>query len=119
MAGNGHKSVSRKYDMWNLAKRATVPARALRTTTRTASSKKQRASQSERLQGGDRSAEEKAIHTSKQQKSTKKTSLQMDDEMRRAMEGLAGDGGEAGLELEDGKAVSMKRGVRENMFRYI
>jgi hypothetical protein len=35
------------------------------------------------------------------------------------MAGLAGDGGEAGLELEDGKAVSMKRGVRENMFRYI
>lgn len=42
-----------------------------------------------------------------------------DEEVRRAMEGLAGDGGEAGAELEDGKPVSMKRGVRENMFRYI
>lgn len=48
-----------------------------------------------------------------------KTMAELDQEMRSAMEGLAGDGGEAGLELEDGKAVSMKRGVRENMFRYI
>lgn len=44
---------------------------------------------------------------------------QLDEELRLKMEGLAGDGGEAGLELEDGKAVGMKRGVRENMFRYI
>lgn len=35
------------------------------------------------------------------------------------MERLAGDGGEAGIELEDGKPVAMKRGVRENMFRLI
>ena len=44
---------------------------------------------------------------------------QLDEEMRQAMEGTAGDGGEAGLELEDGKPVSMKRGVKDNMFRYI
>lgn len=42
-----------------------------------------------------------------------------DEEMRRAMETLAGDGGESGVEFEDGKPVAMKRGVRENMFRYI
>ena len=54
-----------------------------------------------------------------EQKPAKKTMAQLDEEMKRAMSGLAGDGGEAGLELEDGKAVSMKRGVRENMFRYI
>lgn len=48
-----------------------------------------------------------------------KTQTQLDEEMRRAMERIAGDGGEAGLELEDGKPVAMKRGVRENMFRYI
>ena len=28
-------------------------------------------------------------------------------------------GGIAGIELEDGKPVTMKRGVRENMFRLI
>ncbi|KAF2761586.1 PLP-dependent transferase [Pseudovirgaria hyperparasitica] len=33
------------------------------------------------------------------------------------MAGLAGDGGEAGVELEDGQPVSMKRSVRDNMFR--
>lgn len=32
---------------------------------------------------------------------------------------MSGDGGEAGLELEDGRPVAMKRGVRENMFRVI
>jgi hypothetical protein len=49
----------------------------------------------------------------------KKTTAQLDGDMKRAMEGLAGDGGEAGVELEGGQPVAMKRSVRENMFRYI
>ena len=49
----------------------------------------------------------------------KKSQAELDEELRKKMEGLAGDGGDAGLELEDGRPVSMKRGVRENMFRYI
>lgn len=49
----------------------------------------------------------------------KKTMAQMDEELRLKMAGLAGDGGEAGVELEGGQPVSMKRSVRENMFRYI
>ncbi|KAK5078137.1 hypothetical protein LTR64_003458 [Lithohypha guttulata] len=49
----------------------------------------------------------------------KKTMAEMDEEMRLAMEGHAGDGGISGAELEGGKAVSMKRGVKDNMFRYI
>ncbi|KAL2416795.1 hypothetical protein ABEF95_004090 [Exophiala dermatitidis] len=52
-------------------------------------------------------------------KKVHKSMAEADEEMRRAMENLAGDGGEAGVELEEGKAVAMKRGVRENMFRYI
>ncbi|KIY01735.1 uncharacterized protein Z520_01873 [Fonsecaea multimorphosa CBS 102226] len=52
-------------------------------------------------------------------KKTHKSMADADEEMRRAMENLAGDGGESGVELEDGKPVAMKRGVRENMFRYI
>ncbi len=52
-------------------------------------------------------------------KQKKKTMAQLDEEMRQAMEGIAGDGGEAGAELEDGKPVAMKRSVKENMFRYI
>ncbi|KIW34315.1 uncharacterized protein PV07_01101 [Cladophialophora immunda] len=55
----------------------------------------------------------------KKLKKTHKSMADADEEMRQAMENLAGDGGEAGLELEDGKPVAMKRGVRENMFRYI
>ncbi|KAK4957805.1 hypothetical protein LTR66_001215 [Elasticomyces elasticus] len=49
----------------------------------------------------------------------KKTQAELDEELREKMSGLAGDGGEAGLELEDGQPVSMKRSVKNNMFRYI
>jgi hypothetical protein len=49
----------------------------------------------------------------------KKTVAEEDEELRLKLEGISGDGGESGLELEGGKAVAMKRGVRENMFRLI
>ncbi|KAK3492160.1 uncharacterized protein B0T23DRAFT_453323 [Neurospora hispaniola] len=56
----------------------------------------------------------------KQEKPKKKTQAQLDEEVRMRMEeSVAGEGGAAGVEYEDGKAVGMKRGVRENMFRYI
>lgn len=44
---------------------------------------------------------------------------EMDEDLRLKLEGISGDGGEAGLELEDGRPVAMKRGVKENMFRLI
>ena len=49
----------------------------------------------------------------------KKTQAELDDELRQKLEAMSGDGGAAGLELEDGQPVSMKRGVKNNMFRYI
>ena len=52
-------------------------------------------------------------------KEAKKTMAQLDEELRMKLEGRSGDGGTAGLELENGKPVAMKRGVRENMFRLI
>jgi hypothetical protein len=52
-------------------------------------------------------------------KEAKKTMAQLDEELRMKLEGRSGDGGAAGLELENGKPVAMKRGVRENMFRLI
>lgn len=48
-----------------------------------------------------------------------KTVAEADEELRLKLEGISGDGGVSGLELENGKAVAMKRGVRENMFRLI
>lgn len=51
--------------------------------------------------------------------SQKKTMAELDEEMRQKMSALAGDGGESGVEYEDGKPVAMKRSVRENMYRYI
>ncbi|TFK49622.1 hypothetical protein OE88DRAFT_1736625 [Heliocybe sulcata] len=47
------------------------------------------------------------------------TFAQRDEALKRALEDMSGDGGSAGLELEDGQPVAMKRGVRSNMFRYI
>ena len=49
----------------------------------------------------------------------KKTQAELDDELREKLEAMSGDGGAAGLELEDGQPVSMKRSVKNNMFRYI
>ncbi|KAI1757691.1 hypothetical protein F4782DRAFT_138815 [Xylaria castorea] len=51
--------------------------------------------------------------------SQQKTMAQRDEELRQKMSGIAGDGGEAGVEYEDGKPVAMKRSVKNNMFRYI
>ena len=55
----------------------------------------------------------------KEEVRAKKTMAQLDEELREKLEGRSGDGGAAGLELEGGKPVAMKRGVRENMFRLI
>ncbi|KAF2789964.1 hypothetical protein K505DRAFT_86493 [Melanomma pulvis-pyrius CBS 109.77] len=49
----------------------------------------------------------------------KKTQAELDKELELKMQGLSGDGGESGVEFEDGKPVAMKRSVRNNMFRYI
>lgn len=47
------------------------------------------------------------------------TVAEKDANLRAKLEGISGEGGEAGVELEDGKAVGLKRGVKENMFRII
>ena len=52
-------------------------------------------------------------------KQKKKTVAEVDEELRLKLEGISGGGGEAGLELENGQPVAMKRSVRENMFRVI
>lgn len=43
---------------------------------------------------------------------------ELDAEMRQKMSGLSGDGGEAGVEYEDGQPVAMKRSVK-NVSLYI
>lgn len=52
-------------------------------------------------------------------KPEKKTQAELDKELQLKLQGLAGEGGDAGVEYEDGKPVSMKRSVKNNMFRYI
>ncbi|KAJ5558880.1 hypothetical protein N7535_009247 [Penicillium sp. DV-2018c] len=47
------------------------------------------------------------------------TQAQADAELRERLEQMSGEGGASGIEYEDGKANTMKRGVRNNMFRYI
>ncbi|KAF5591615.1 uncharacterized protein FSUBG_10428 [Fusarium subglutinans] len=49
----------------------------------------------------------------------KKTSAELDQELREKLEGMSGDGGSAGVEYENGKAEGLKRGVKSNMFRVI
>ena len=66
----------------------------------------------------ERQAETEAQIVQSKQTSSK-TAAQADEELRRAMAGLSGDGGDAGIEYENGEPVAMKRSVKNNMFRYI
>lgn len=52
------------------------------------------------------------------QKSTK-TMAEQDAELMKKLAGISGEGGESGVEYEDGKASAMKRSVKNNMFRLI
>ncbi|KAK4191053.1 hypothetical protein QBC35DRAFT_488087 [Podospora australis] len=74
-------------------------------------------------QGGEAqktsSASNAAPPPSAEQRKKKKTLAELDEELKQKMEGLAGDGGESGVEYENGKPVAMKRSVKDNMFRYI
>lgn len=56
---------------------------------------------------------------SEETKPTKKTQAELDQELLAKLQGHEDDGGAAGIEYEDGKPVSMKRSVKNNMFRYI
>ncbi|TEB21929.1 hypothetical protein FA13DRAFT_757644 [Coprinellus micaceus] len=57
---------------------------------------------------------------SKQSRPSKSmTTAERDARMKEILDDRSGDGGVAGLELEDGRPVAMKRGVRDNMFRLI
>jgi len=49
----------------------------------------------------------------------KKTQAQLDEELMQKLAGMSGEGGDAGIEYEDGKPTSMKKSVKNNMFRYI
>jgi hypothetical protein len=49
----------------------------------------------------------------------RKTQVQIDEEVKEKFAGMSEEGGPAALELENGRPVAMKRGVRENMFRVI
>ncbi|KAK8240384.1 hypothetical protein HDK77DRAFT_190797 [Phyllosticta capitalensis] len=64
---------------------------------------------------------EKSIEKDEAQPKQKKerTQAEIDEELKMKMAGISGDGGEAGVEYENGQPTSMKRSVRENMFRYI
>ena len=52
-------------------------------------------------------------------KPKRKTQAELDAELMEKLQGLDSEGGAAGVEYEDGKPASMKRSVRNNMFRYI
>lgn len=55
-----------------------------------------------------------------QQQSAKAKSVNAtDDELREKLEQMSGGGGASGIEYEDGQPTTMKRSVRNNMFRYI
>ena len=54
-----------------------------------------------------------------QPQSARKSVAQADEELREKLEQMSGEGGASGIEYEDGRPNTMKRSVRNNMFRYI
>jgi hypothetical protein len=52
-------------------------------------------------------------------KPKEKSMAELDEELKLKLEGISGEGGASGLEYENGKAVAMKRSVKNNMFRLI
>jgi hypothetical protein len=59
------------------------------------------------------------VKSSDETKVKKKTQAELDAEVMAKLQGHDSEGGEAGIEYEDGKPASMKRSVKNNMFRYI
>jgi hypothetical protein len=45
--------------------------------------------------------------------------LEADEEVTLKLEGISGEGGCTCVENEDGKAAGLKRGVKENMLRWL
>lgn len=67
--------------------------------------------------GGD--SQKSGDKISEAPKPKRKTQAELDAELMEKLQGLDSEGGAAGVEYEDGKPASMKRSVRNNMFRYI
>ncbi|KAL1303424.1 hypothetical protein AAFC00_006814 [Neodothiora populina] len=86
------------------------------TTEHSIDTKQADSSNHETSDASSKSAEPAQPHTMTKKK---KTMAELDEELRQKMSGLSGDGGESGVEYEDGQPVSMKRSVKNNMFRYI
>jgi hypothetical protein len=97
--------------------RATIPSRTIHTTSLRAVSntaKSQPTNQSQATQ-----KETTPAKNTTKMAAHKKTSAELDQELREKLEAFSGDGGGAGVEYEGGKAEGLKRGVKSNMFRVI
>ncbi len=81
------------------------------------SSKSESQAQREKA-GGESVISESTAEAVGADRARKKTVAELDEELRLKLEGISGEGGADGVEY-GGKAVGLKRGVRENMFRVI
>lgn len=68
-------------------------------------------------QDTQKSTSKEATATEKAHEAPKKTQAQLDEELMQKLANMSGEGGEAGIEYEDGKPAAMKRGVKSQMFR--
>lgn len=68
------------------------------------------------VSGGDQKSEKRPTEEAQPKR---KTQAELDQEVMAKLQGMDSEGGAAGVEYEDGKPASMKRSVRNNMFRYI
>lgn len=85
-------------------------------TTATSNSKPANTNTSATTQATTDQASPAADCKTDETKAAKKSVLQQDEELRQRLNAANGD---AGVEYEDGQPASMKRSVKNNMFRYI
>lgn len=93
-----------------------LPIRPIRTSLRDYSDSSSTSTNTSAVSGD---SQKSGAKPSEEVKPKRKTQAELDAELMEKLQGLDSEGGAAGVEYEDGKPASMKRSVRNNMFRYI
>ena len=102
-----------------LPRTATLVRRFAASTTEPSTGQPNRISSNETTTATQSTNPDKQSQAQSSHQSKKATMAQADLDLQAKMASLMGDGGEAGVEYEDGQPVAMKRSVKANMFRYI
>ncbi|EMD61479.1 hypothetical protein COCSADRAFT_201896 [Bipolaris sorokiniana ND90Pr] len=110
------RQIPRLTHIYSITRYSYLPARPVFASFRDYSDSSSNSTNTNSVSGDSQKSGDK---TSEAPKPKRKTQAELDAELMEKLQGLDSEGGAAGVEYEDGKPASMKRSVRNNMFRYI